>query len=107
MKKHLIIFLILLLLEILIAKYEFHSIIRGFVGDILVIPLLFSFGKIFTSFSSEKILLGVLLFAMILEFLQLLSISENLGIKSEVLKTIIGSVFDPLDILSLFYWGLT
>ena len=66
-KRFLIIFAILPVLEILISKYEFHPFIRGLVGDILVIPLLYVFLKIFFKISSEKLLGLVLLLAFGIE----------------------------------------
>ena len=66
-KRLFILFAILLALEILIAKYEFHPFIRGLVGDILVIPLLYVFLKIFFKISSEKLLGLVLLLAFGIE----------------------------------------
>ncbi|WP_034259151.1 ribosomal maturation YjgA family protein [Altibacter lentus] len=99
-KKYLLLFLILLTIEICIAVYTFHWFIRGFVGDVLVILLIYCFVRIFLKGSSVKIAIATLLFAIGIELLQWFDLVELFEIKSLVLRTIVGSVFDPWDLFA-------
>ncbi|OAB81825.1 ribosomal maturation YjgA family protein [Cochleicola gelatinilyticus] len=92
--------LLLLLLEIAIAVWKFHPFVRGFVGDVLVVLLLFCFLKIFLKIASEKIALGVLFIAFTIEVLQAFKISEKLQITSEAVKISMGSTFDVWDLVA-------
>lgn len=93
-------FILLLALEIGIAVFNFHPVIRGFVGDLLVILLIYSFLKIFLKTNSIKIALYVLGFAFFIEVLQLFKLVELFEIQSKILRTVIGSVFDWWDIVA-------
>ncbi|SRX54789.1 hypothetical protein AEQU1_01806 [Aequorivita sp. CIP111184] len=102
MKNYLILFIILLLLELAIAYFQFNSFIRGFLGDVLVILLLYSFLKIFIKNNVLKTAVSVLAFAYFVELLQLFKLVEKLNIQSEILLIIFGSVFDFWDLLAYF-----
>ena len=97
-KKYILPTLLLLGIEIIIAVWVTQVFIRGFLGDVLVVLLLFSFLKMFLKYSSETIALSVLLFAFSIEGLQLLNPVERLQINSEAIKIIIGSTFDVWDL---------
>ena len=92
--------LVLLLIEVAIAFWSVHPFIRGLLGDVLVVLLLYTFLKSFLSCSSERIAFTVLLFAFGIEFLQLADLTEALNIQNPVLKIVVGSVFDPWDLLA-------
>ncbi len=100
MKKYLLSFLILLIVEIAIAVFHFHPFVRGFLGDVLVVLLLFSFLKLFFSIASEKLAIGILLFAFTVELLQFFDLVETLNIQSKLLRIVLGSVFDWWDLLA-------
>lgn len=100
MKQYTIIFLLLLVTEIAIAIFHFHKFVRGFVGDILVIPLLFTLLKAVTKLSTKAALLIVLLLAFCIEILQYFKITEILNIKNQAFTTIIGTSFDWWDLLA-------
>mgnify|MGYP003114517925 CR=1 FL=1 len=53
-KSYFIVFFLLLIIEVLITIFYFNPFIRGFVGDILVVILIFSFIKTFICVSSKK-----------------------------------------------------
>ncbi|MAP54607.1 DUF2809 domain-containing protein [Altibacter sp.] len=99
-KKYLVLFLSLLAVEICIAVFTFHWFIRGFLGDVLVILLIYCFVRIFLKGSAFKIALTTLVFAIGVELLQWIDFTEKLNITSPVFKTMLGSVFDPWDILA-------
>lgn len=98
--RHFLITILLFATETAIAYFHFNSFIRGFLGDTLVILLLYSFLKIFIRNQVLKTAISVLAFAYVVELLQLLNIAEKLNIHSEILLTIIGSVFDWRDLIA-------
>ncbi|MBT0608824.1 ribosomal maturation YjgA family protein [Aequorivita echinoideorum] len=97
-----LIFLALFGIEILIATLPSHSFVRGFIGDALVVVLLFYFCKIFINVEYFKLAIAVLGFAFLVEILQFFEITEKFQIESKLLLIIIGSVFDPWDFLAYF-----
>ncbi len=98
MKKYFFVFLSLLVVEIAIAVFHFHDFIRGFVGDLLVVPLVYFFQRSITNLSLKKALLVTLSIAFLVEILQGFSIMESLGIQSRLLQIVLGSTFDPWDL---------
>ncbi|OAD90150.1 hypothetical protein A7A78_08010 [Aequorivita soesokkakensis] len=91
---------ILFAIEIAIAYFHFNHFIRGFLGDVLVILLIYCFIKIFIKNHVLKTAVSVLAFAYFVELLQLFKLAEKLNIHSEILLTIIGSVFDWRDLVA-------
>ncbi len=102
MKRYFTLFTLLLITEIAIAVFHFHRFIRGFVGDVLVIPLLYVLCRAVTKIPGKKVLIMVLALAFSIEFLQLFSISERLNINNKVLQIILGNTFDGWDLVA--YW---
>jgi hypothetical protein len=91
---------LLLLTEILIALFVHDKIIRPYIGDFLVVIMLYCFAKSFINISPWKIAVAVFLFACFIEFLQWLGIAEKLGIgKIKIANIILGSHFEWADIL--------
>ncbi|AFL81499.1 Protein of unknown function (DUF2809) [Aequorivita sublithincola DSM 14238] len=95
-------FVIVLLIEFAIAYFHFSYFIRGFLGDVLVIVLLYCFLKIFIRKNVFKIAISVLTFAFFVEILQYFKLAEIQKVQSKVLLTIIGSVFDVWDLVAYF-----
>ncbi|MFT5892679.1 MAG: putative membrane protein [Dokdonia sp.] len=94
-------FCILLIIEVCIALYVDDRIIRPFIGDLLVVILVYCFVRAFTSFSYLKAIIGVLLFAYIVEAIQATSFIELVGLsENKIAKTILGSTFDWKDLLA-------
>jgi hypothetical protein len=107
MIKYILIFLSLIVTEILIAIFYIHPIIRHFVGDILVIPLIYYFMRIFfNDISSERLVLYVLLFAFGIETLQYFLFADILKIESTLFRTIMGTVFAVSDLVAYVLGGL-
>ena len=102
--KYFIYFILLFSIECCIALFTQHSFIRGFVGDVLVIPLLFFFIKsLFFNFSNYKILVGILLFATMIEFLQLFNFYR---VENLILQTVLGATFDVWDLVAYGVGGI-
>lgn len=92
---------ILFLVEVFIALYIRDRFVRPYVGDFLVVLLLYCFVKAFVNISSVKIAIGVLLFAYIIEFLQYLNMIDRLGLGDDrVARTILGYGFEWQDMVA-------
>jgi hypothetical protein len=78
-----------------------NRFIRGFIGDIIVILLVYFFIKIFSDFHALKLTLFTLAIAFTTEFLQYLRLTSYLGLEHNPLALLIfGSVFDPYDLVA-------
>lgn len=97
-----LIFILLLAAEITIAIFHFNPFVRGFLGDVLVVLLLYCFLKIYIRNNVLKTALAVLTFALFIEFLQYFKLAEILNIESKIILTLLGSVFDMWDLLAYF-----
>lgn len=100
--KNFILFFIILIIEIVIALYIKDKFIRPYIGDILVILLLYLF--ICSFFQNIKWLhLYIFIFAVIIEIFQYLNIIHLIGLENNTFaKIIIGSTFDIKDIICYF-----
>ena len=102
MKRYFTIFILLLVTEVAIAIFHFHKFVRGFLGDVLVVPLLYALIRSCTKLSGKQTLILVLGFAFSIEILQLFSIADLFGINNKVARILIGNTFDGWDLLA--YW---
>ncbi|MEY4935100.1 MAG: hypothetical protein RIS64_1459 [Bacteroidota bacterium] len=99
--KNFCIFLLLLAIEIFIAKYVHDRFIRPFIGDVLVIVLIYFFLKTFIQTNNRFLLLGVWVFACAVEVLQAFHLVNLLGLQQNQLMVIIlGATFDWYDLLA-------
>lgn len=96
---------------IIVLFFGDFPIIRGFVGDMLIMLFLYTGIKIFVDIQPLKLCLSLLIFAFGVEFLQLLNIVKVLGLEqNKAARIIIGNTFDPKDLLAytfgivLTYW---
>jgi hypothetical protein len=93
--------ILLFIIEVCIALFVHDTIIRPYVGDFLVVILIYFFVKSFISTPVFATAIGVLLFACAVEVLQHFSIVEKLGLQhSASAKIIIGNSFEWLDIVA-------
>ncbi len=93
-------FLLLLLVEIGIALYVHDGFVRPFVGDALVVVLMFYAIRTVVKTNERKLLFGVLGFAFCVEILQYFHIRDVLNIHNRILRIMIGGTFDVLDLLA-------
>lgn len=92
--------ILLFIVEILIALYVHDTIIRPYIGDVLVVILIYCVIKSFFKLPVFPVAVFVLLFSFSIEFLQYLQIVEKLGLQnSTIAKTVIGTSFAWIDIL--------
>ena len=100
-KKYFLLTIILFIIEVLIAVFVHDKIIRPYVGDILVVILIYCFIKSFFNFSVWKTAIGVLIFSFTIEFLQYFKVVKLLGLQSNHLaKTVIGTSFAWEDLVA-------
>ncbi|MGL2966121.1 DUF2809 domain-containing protein [Flavobacterium sp. XGLA_31] len=93
--------LCLFVTEVLIALYVHDTYIRPYMGDVLVVILIYCFVKTFTTLSSKQTALYTLLFSFSIETLQYLNGVELLGLSEyKIARIVIGSSFSWLDILT-------
>ena len=91
---------ILFVIELLIALFVHDNFIRPYVGDVLVVVLLYTFVRIFLPEGVRLLPLYIFLFAAGVEVLQYFRIVEVLGVSdNRVLSVVVGSVFDVKDIV--------
>ncbi len=92
--------LFLLLIEVIIALYVHDDFIRPYVGDMLVVIVIYTFIRMIVPEKYRLIPLFIFIFAVGVELLQLVNIVGILGVADNIfLKTLMGSVFDIKDIV--------
>lgn len=96
---YLIMFSIILIIECLIAIFLKQGFIRQNVGDILVVPCIYTMLKIIFPQKIKFLDLYVLIFAIIVEILQLLNITTILSNNNKILSIALGGTFDIKDII--------
>ncbi len=92
---------VLFVIEVLIALFVHDGFVRPYVGDYLVVMLMYCAVRTFIKAAPLKIAIGVLLFSFFIEVLQYFKIVDRLGLAgNEFAKTMIGYGFSWLDILA-------
>lgn len=100
-KSYVFLTLLLFLTEVFIALYVHDNIIRPYIGDVLVVVLLYCFVKSFLKLSLTTIAISVLLFSYLIETLQYLDFINRLGLGTcTIAKVVIGTSFSWIDILA-------
>lgn len=101
--KYLLLTVFLFFVELAIALFVEDKIIRPYVGDTLVVCLIYCFLRIFLQADSWKIALGVLLFAFTIETLQYFDYVKLLGLeKNRILSVAMGRDFAWNDFIAYF-----
>ena len=98
--KYFLIFIVLFVIEVLIALYVKDDFVRPYVGDVLVVILIYAFIKSFVQLPIVPTIVGVLAFSFAIEFLQYLNLVEMVGIDSKILKTVLGTSCAWADLLA-------
>lgn len=98
--KYLIFFIFTFLIEVIIALFINDKIIRPYIGDILVIVLMYSFIKIFVKKEIRILPMYLFVFATSVEITQYFNILRILGLENNrIISIILGSTFDIKDVL--------
>ena len=100
-KIYFLLFLLLLWFEVLIALFVHDQFVRPYLGDFLVVLLLYCFTRSFLQVRVITAIMMVLLFAYAVETAQYFTVINHIGLEENVFaKTVIGSSFDWQDILA-------
>ncbi len=94
-------FSFLLLIEIFIASYIKDDYIRPYLGDFLVVILIYCFLMAISQLSVLKGIITVLVFSFAVEFFQLINIVKVLQYQPpKIVMVILGSSFSVWDLLA-------
>ena len=93
-------FVLLVAVEICIGVFYFSRFIRSYVGDVIIVWVLYCLFRSFVprKFNSYAVAIAILIFAFAVEFLQKAHIADVLGVKNELLRIIIGTSYAPEDL---------
>ncbi len=87
--------------EVLIAAFLHDKIVRPYVGDFLVVILMYCIVKSFFDIPVLPLAISVLLFAYLIEFMQYFGLADRLGVgKSTITGIIIGNSFEWMDMIA-------
>lgn len=97
---YLIVFILLMVVETLIALYVHDDFIRPYIGDVIVVIVLYLFVRIFIPEKCRLLPLYIFIFSVAVEVMQYFKIINILGLQNNSFaRVIIGSVFDLKDIV--------
>ncbi len=95
-----IITIVILLIEVLIALFVHDSFIRPYVGDVLVVAVIYTFIRIFIPDRVRLLPLYIFLFSVLVELMQYINIVELLGLENNrFFSVLVGTTFDVKDII--------
>jgi Protein of unknown function (DUF2809) len=99
--KYFVFAFVLFVVEVLIALFVRDNIIRPYVGDYLVVILIYCAIRTFLKVPVLKTAIAVLLFSYLIEVLQYFRIVDRLGLSGNIVaKTVIGYGFEWWDMLA-------
>lgn len=100
-------FAALLAAEVCIALYVHDAFVRPYLGDVLVIVLLYCFGRGVLGIQGKWLAPAVAALGILAESLQYFHLADRLGLPSgSVLRIVLGSTFDWKDLLCYLAGGL-
>ncbi|MCJ8152799.1 DUF2809 domain-containing protein [Chryseobacterium sp. SSA4.19] len=94
--------LALFITEVLIAtKLKDIFFVRAYLGDVIVVMLLYTFIKsFFIVYNNQKLIAGIFIFSCLIECAQYFNIAEKLGFqRGSLMYIVIGNSFSWIDIL--------
>ncbi|ASK31309.1 hypothetical protein CEY12_14890 [Chryseobacterium sp. T16E-39] len=112
--KYFLLTILLFFTEVLIAtKLKDIFFIRAYLGDVIVVILLYTFIKSFVVVDNKKLIIEIFIFSCLIEFAQYFNIAEKLGFqRGSLMYIVIGNSFSWVDIACyaigclLLYLGL-
>ncbi|HSP83085.1 MAG TPA: DUF2809 domain-containing protein, partial [Gillisia sp.] len=106
-KNYFILTLILFLVEVIIAAFIQDDFIRPYLGDVLVVILIYTFARTFFKIGTWKAIFLVVSFAFLVEFFQYWKLIEKLDLQDNpVARAVIGTSFSRLDLLCYLVGGV-
>lgn len=99
--KYFLLTVFIFLVEVLIAtQLKDIFFVRAYLGDVIVVMLLYTFAKSFVKVNEQKLIAGILIFSFLVEFAQYFNIAEKLGFRpGSLMYIVIGNSFSWIDIL--------
>ncbi len=99
---YLLLMLICLALCVLIVlRFSNDLFIRGWVGDFIVVVLIYFFVKSIIDIKSFRLAIATLVFSYLTEFFQYLSLVKQIGLEqSRIAQIIVGTTFDFNDLVA-------
>ena len=93
--------ILLFLIEVFIAIFFNDQFIRPFIGDVLVVILIYCFVRAFWKVRVNVAIASIFIFSCMVEILQYFSFVDRLGLRNnQLLSTILGTTFDWKDLLA-------
>jgi len=100
-KNYFTVAILLFVIEVLIAVFVHDSFVRPYLGDVLIVILIYCFIKSFLKLAVVPVVLFVLAFSFTIEYLQYLDIVHTLHLEnSKIARTILGTSFSWIDLLT-------
>ncbi len=95
-----VITIVLIIIEVLIALFVHDNIIRPYVGDVLVVAVIYTFIRIVIPDKVKLLPLYVFLLGTFVELMQYVNMVELLGLQdNKFFSVLIGTTFDIKDIV--------
>ena len=105
--RYFIALLVLLAVEVVIALFVHDRFIRPYVGDIIVVAVVYCCFRILIPRGAPLMPLYATAFAVLVEILQLFNIADLMGLGADsALRIIIGSTYDFIDIVCYCIGGV-
>lgn len=88
-------------IELAIALWVHDTLIRPFIGDVLVVMLLFCLLRAVIQVNNQRLIMAVLIFSYAVEIGQYFQLAHLLGLAHyPIARIVIGSTFDAMDLLA-------
>ncbi len=100
------VFVFLLVSEILIGLFVHDTFIRPYVGDTLVVILLWALIRIVIPERAVWLSVPIFVFALFVELSQLIPLVDLLGIENQLIRVLMGTSFAAEDIVAYAAGGL-
>lgn len=99
--KYLLLTIFIFFIEVLIAtvlKNQFF--IRAYLGDVIVVMLLYTLVKSFFIIDCTKLILGIFAFSCVVEYAQYFNLADKLGFpEGSLMYIVVGNSFSWIDIV--------
>ncbi len=99
--KYFVLTILLFITEVIIALYVHDNFVRPYIGDVLVVILIYCFVLSFLKLPQLKVAIGTLLFAFTVETLQYFNFVKIIGLQhSKLANILIGNSFAWADMVA-------
>ncbi len=99
--KYFIATVLLFIIEVLIALFVNDNFVRPYLGDVLVVFLMYCFIRSFFKIAILPVVVFVLLFSFLIEFLQYINFVAIIGLESsQIARTVLGTSFSWQDLVA-------